>query len=333
MSLKSEKTEKPEKPKEKKIKNLVLSGGSSKGFSYIGVVKALEEFNLLKDIEEIATASVGSFFGFLLLLGFNSTEMTQVLLNINLDLLHNINSDSIINLVNSFGLDSGFNIETILELILESKFPGRPGRSITFLDLWKYKPIKLTVMGSKLYAGHMEDIQYNYLTTPEMSVIRAVRVSISIPPVFRPLEDHDHHLLDGGIVNNYPIDLFKDQLDVTLGILCLTKPRKRKCENIYEVYKSIIGYLTSKSCREKKEIYRDNTIVVESELSAFEIFNIGDQVKIGLVNLGYQLAHQFLTFKDYQLKEEFTKQDSSGLNITELLRCIKIRLQKDTKKN
>jgi len=290
-----------QKPGPKPIKNLILSGGSSKGFSYIGVLKALEENNLIGQIETIATASIGSLFGLLIVLGYTSSEMAHILLHIDLDLLHSINGESIINLVNDFGLDNGFNVETILSIMLEAKIPNKPGNLITFQDLWNYKKIKLIVMGSKLFAGHMEGVEYNHLNHPNMPVVKAVRISVSIPPVFKPLEGIDHHLMDGGIVNNYPIDLFKDQLDQTLGVLCLTRPNKRKCENIYEVYRSIIGYLTSKSSREKREIYKDHTIVVESNLSVFEIFNLNSDVKMSLVNLGYQLARQFLSLKGMTL--------------------------------
>lgn len=301
MSKTEESHQQHDKPIKKPIKNLVLSGGSSKGFSYIGVIKALEENNLISEIETIATASIGSFFGLLIVLGFTSTEMSHILLDIDLDLLHNINSDSIINLVNNFGLDSGFNIETILCIMLEAKIPNKQGNLITFLDLWNFNKIKLIVMGSKLFAGHMEGITYDYINYPDMPVIKAIRISVSIPPVFKPLEGIDHHLMDGGIVNNYPIDLFIDQLDQTIGILCLTKYTRRKCENIYEVYRSIIGYLTSKSCHEKKEIYKDNTIVVESDLTSFEIFNLSTYTKNSLVNLGYQLSRQFLSLKGMTL--------------------------------
>ena len=59
------------------IKNLVFSGGGAKGFAYIGVLKALEEFKLTKNIKKIIGVSIGSMFGTLLSLGFNSKELLK----------------------------------------------------------------------------------------------------------------------------------------------------------------------------------------------------------------------------------------------------------------
>ena len=50
------------KKPEKVLKNLVLSGGSTKGFSYIGVIKCLDEFSLLDNLEEIVGTSIGALF-------------------------------------------------------------------------------------------------------------------------------------------------------------------------------------------------------------------------------------------------------------------------------
>jgi NTE family protein len=315
----------PENPK--KLKNLVLSGGSSKGLSYVGVIKALEENDLITDIEEIACASIGSIFGLFIILGFSSSDLLNLLLKIDLNLVTNINSDSIINLVNDFGLDNGHSVETMLSLMIENYIPYKKGCLVTFQDLWQYKNIKFNIVGSKLYDGYMEEITYNHIKTPNIEVVKAIRISISIPPVFKPLEGLDHHLMDGGIVNNYPINFYKNQLNDTLGILCLTKPSKNKCANIYEVYSSIINYLAAKSSWDQRDLYCDNTITIECNIPLFKVLDVTHETKLYLINLGYQLTKQFIDIKNYGHKVE-NHIPKTNPNLDKLLNKILLHLNR-----
>jgi predicted acylesterase/phospholipase RssA len=80
--------------KEKIIKNLAFSGGSSKGFSYIGVIKALEEYGIVDTLEDITGSSIGALFAFLIVLKFHSSDLINIFIEMDLNWLHNINSDS-----------------------------------------------------------------------------------------------------------------------------------------------------------------------------------------------------------------------------------------------
>jgi predicted acylesterase/phospholipase RssA len=220
-----------EQIKEKTIKNLVFSGGSSKGFSYLGVLKALDEFNILDNIEELAGTSIGALFCCYIVLKYHPDDLIKIFMELDLNWLHNINSDSILNLLNKYGLDNGENVIKFLELIISFKFPNKSPSSITFIDLWNYNPIKITLTGCRVYQDFIDLELYNHILTPSMSIIKALRISMSIPPLFTPLDEDKYHLMDGGIINNYPIDLFKDQKDTTLGILAYETLENKKCNN------------------------------------------------------------------------------------------------------
>ncbi len=153
---------------EKSIKYLVLSGGSSKGFSYIGCIKALEEFGLINNLEEIAGTSIGAFFGLMIILKLKSNDLISIFNYLDLNLLHNINSDSILNFINKYGLDTGVNTEKFLGLFLELRFPNKNPFDITFKDLWEFNPVKLSVIGTKIYKGNVESDIYNYVITPKI---------------------------------------------------------------------------------------------------------------------------------------------------------------------
>jgi NTE family protein len=296
------------------IKNLVLSGGSSKGFSYVGVIKALEEFRIINTLEEITGASIGCIFGLFIILKFNSDDLINIFIKMNLNWLHNINSDSILHLINKYGLDNGSNAEKFIASFIEVRFPNKTPFEISFIDLWNYNPIKFNLIGTKVYTGILETEIYNHVLTPNMSVIKALRITFSIPPLFSPIDGDSCHLVDGGITNNYPIDLYDNNeniLENTLGILCMEKIKKEKCQNVVDIYKSIVGHLVAKDTLKKKEKYSDQTVIIEVNLELYQIFNLTTEDKINVINLGYQLTKQFLLLKkfnpsDTTIKETFS---------------------------
>ncbi len=289
--------------KEKVIKNLAFSGGSSKGFSYIGVIKALEEYGIIDTVEDITGSSIGALFAFLIILKFHSSDLINIFIEMDLNWLHNINSDSVLILINKYGLDNGYNVEKFIAHFLEVRFPNKNPFEITFLDLWNFNPIKLSITGTRIYNNIIEQELFNHILTPTMSIIKALRITMAIPPLFTPIDNETCHLADGGIYNNYPIDVYANNMENTIGILCIEKISKEKCKNITDIYKSIIGYLIARETLEKKTKYFDNSIVLEVELPLYQIFNLTTEDKTNIINLGYQLTKQYLNIKEFKIKE------------------------------
>jgi predicted acylesterase/phospholipase RssA len=247
-------------------------------------------------------------------------------MKMNLNWLHNLNSDSILHLINKYGLDNGSNAEKFIAAFIEVRFPLKNPYDITFMDLWTYNHIKFSLIGTKVYSGAIDSETYNHILTPNMSVIKALRITFAIPPLFSPIDSDICHLVDGGITNNYPIDLYdndenpfndvnnvnnvnnvndsgQNRLENTLGILCQEKKTKDKCKNVVDIYKSIVGHLVAKDTLKKKEKYANQTVIIEVNLELYQIFNLSIEDKINVINLGYQLTKQFLIIKEYQPKD------------------------------
>ena len=60
------------------IKNLIFSGGSIRVLSYIGCLKALEEYKIIDNIETFTGTSSGGIFSLLLNLGYTFKEMEEL---------------------------------------------------------------------------------------------------------------------------------------------------------------------------------------------------------------------------------------------------------------
>ena len=67
------------------IKNIVLSGGQIKGISYIGILRALEDLDLLNNIENILGVSSGAIMSFAIALGLSSKQIEKILDVLTLD--------------------------------------------------------------------------------------------------------------------------------------------------------------------------------------------------------------------------------------------------------
>ena len=99
-------------------KILIFGGGGVKGIAYVGVLRALEENLLLKNINTFVGSSVGVFLIGMYLIGYNSYNMEDFLLNFDIGKLKSIN---IFNLIENYGLDSGDKLQYVLRRLISAK--------------------------------------------------------------------------------------------------------------------------------------------------------------------------------------------------------------------
>lgn len=276
-----------------KIDTLVLSGGGIKGIAYIGVFRKLREMDI--KIKEICCVSVGSIMGLLYMLGYKNEELLEEIKTRNFDNLKDI---KIGNFINRYGIDTGKNIVRWIEELLERKGYSK---DVTFIDLYKILGVKYRVLATNL--NKYESTIFDYMTTPVMKITRAIRMSISIPFVFTVQRYMGDIHIDGAIVNNYPIELYKDRLDSVLGMNVITMAEKRDGKGVNQLIEDISGYIYNvMTCflifksKTLLEEYKKRTlsVCIEDIMSAMN-FDIENDMKEKLVNCGYKCACEFFT--------------------------------------
>ena len=114
------------------LKNLVLGGCQLKGLAYIGVIKYLEELDLIKDIVNVCGVSSGSIFALALCLGFTSYELEQISMRLSIDDLKSQENKNVFKLFENYGFDDGSQFLKLFKIILEKK-TGNP--ECTFKEL------------------------------------------------------------------------------------------------------------------------------------------------------------------------------------------------------
>lgn len=199
---------------------LVLSGGGAKGFSYVGLLKVLEEVNM--PIDFIGGSSIGAIVGALYSSGYSPETIEELIREKDWDALINdklerkyisyeekLFSDKYI-----FAIpieESGISLNALtgsfnIDLMLNDLFS--PVAHITdFNEL----PIPFLCIGTDLITGEAVILDSG-------NVARAVRASMAIPGYFPPIKYQDRYLIDGGVVNNYPAEQVKEMgMDIVIG--------------------------------------------------------------------------------------------------------------------
>lgn len=201
---------------------LVLSGGGARGFAHIGVLKVLEEAGIQPDF--IGGSSMGSIIGGLYSIGYDAQMLRELVAKLN---WNELLTDKIFRrnfsieekgedgrYILSFpvrrtridlpaGLRSGQNVTNML-----SKLASPAYRFKTFSEY----PIPFFCMAADIELGQQVILDSGYL--PD-----AMRASMSIPTLFTPFELHKRLLVDGGLLNNYPVDIMKERgADIIIGV-------------------------------------------------------------------------------------------------------------------
>jgi NTE family protein len=265
------------------MKNLVFEGGGIVGLAYIGAIESLENHNLNHGFNKFAGTSIGSIFALLVSLGYSSLEMKSLLKDIDLNKLKDesigILSDAT-RLVTKFGWYKGNALEKFISNIVTSKGLSS---DITFTDLYFITKKTLNVVAYNL--DKKETMIFNYVNTPNVSVVQAVKSSSSIPVLFTPTVIDGQRYVDGFLADNYPISVF-DEYDEKETIGFMLKSGNQN--NFIGVGKTILESMVLKEDAHtiKKENEKKAVIIHPPEDINMTDFDLSDNVQDRLIESG-----------------------------------------------
>jgi NTE family protein len=262
------------------IDTLVLSGGGVKGLYYIGILKKLEDLNILKNINKFAGTSIGAFFAALISINFSSKDLIDFILLFNLSKIKKIKTS---NFFSFFGIDDGNNLEIILENMFETKGHNK---NSTFKELYEKTKKELIISG--VCINEKKCHYFSYKNTPNMSVIKAIRISTSIPIYFTPVLYDSKLWVDGAIIDNYPIHLFKHRLNKTLGIYLNENRENCNINNLEEYFMCIIESLLEGLANKSISGYENNTVIINSENINLINTDLSQEQIFEFINIGYE---------------------------------------------
>jgi NTE family protein len=191
---------------------LVLSGGGARGFAHIGVLRVLEELRVPVDV--VTGTSMGSIIGGLYAAGYTSRQLEEVVQTTDWDSIFNKRapraeldwrrkeddyknlSDFELGIVDGgLTLPRGLAGTQRLEFFLRSLAgPSKRVRNLANL------PVPFAAIATDLETGK------RVLLQKDVSLSTAMRASMSVPGAFPPVDVHGRLLVDGGVVDNLPVD-------------------------------------------------------------------------------------------------------------------------------
>jgi predicted acylesterase/phospholipase RssA len=271
---------------QKKFTTLCFSGGGIKGLSFIGALEKLIEKKIINmfEIRKFVGTSAGSILAFLLTLGWEIEEIKEFVYNFNFRKLNGeINS---IVFFEEYGIQDGDRLKLLFIKFLDSKLNVK---DINFKDLYEKTKKKLIIIGTNLSKGKEE--VFNYRTTPDFSVITALRISVSVPIIFSPIKIGNEYYIDGGIKNNFPISHCSKK--TTIGFY-VKNGCNNKIDSIKTFITSVLSVATDTISEKNIKKYVKNIVQIRNTEFNFIKFDYDLDFKKKLIILGNDSADDFI---------------------------------------
>ena len=246
---------------------LVLSGGGAKGLTHIGIIRALEENNI--PIDYITGTSMGAIVGSLYAMGYSPDDMEVLLKSEEFKRWYSGEVEE------EYMYYFKKNQPTPEFLNIRLSFRDSLNIKPQFLPSSVVNPIQMNLVFLDLYARATAACggDFNKLFVPFRCVASdvynkkqlimnrgdlgdAVRASMSFPFMFKPIEIDSVLAYDGGIYNNFPTDVMRDDFhpDVIIGSVVATNPTKPKENDLMSQIENMVMQKTDYSVPESEGI-------------------------------------------------------------------------------
>ncbi|MFK7608640.1 MULTISPECIES: patatin-like phospholipase family protein [unclassified Pseudomonas] len=273
---------------------LVLSGGAARGLAHVGVLKALEEQGIR--VDAIAGTSMGAVIGGLYASGYKIDELEKLALDIDWqealsddppreDIPFRRKQDDRDFLVRqklsfrddgSLGLPLGVIQGQNLSLLLESLL----AHSSDIRDFDKL-PIPFRAVATDIVNGDKVVFRKGHLP-------QVIRASMSIPAVFAPVEINGQLLVDGGMVDNIPVDVAREMgVDrvIVVDIGTPLRPRKQ-LTTVFDILNQSTTLMTRSNSEVQLASLTPDDILIQPALSSIGATDFGRSQDI--ISAGYR---------------------------------------------
>ena len=237
---------------------IALSGGGIRGIAHAGVLKALEDNNIKIDI--IGGTSAGSLIASLYAMGYSPYYIYILFKRYSKELVE-INSSLVMSGLGNFitkkkntlkGLKTGQSIENIYNKIASKKGINNVSQIemplvIPTVDI---KNCKEYIITNKIPENVKDTKQY----ITNITVGKAVRASSSFPAVFIPCDFEDRAFMDGGALDNVPVNEVRKQGADKVIAVKFDADTITKDSNIMDIVMKTIDIMGSKISEESLEM-------------------------------------------------------------------------------
>ncbi|HLT32575.1 MAG TPA: patatin-like phospholipase family protein, partial [Aquaticitalea sp.] len=244
---------------------LVLSGGGIRGMAHIGVIRALEEQKIIPT--HIAGSSVGAIVGALYAYGYNWQQMLDF-------------------------------FKAIQIFDIKKYAINKPGFIDTekFYDVFKlyFKEDGFSVLKKKLKVTATNVLTGESAVFDSGELIKPILASAAFPGVFAPVNINGSYYVDGGILNNFPVELLRNSCDMIIGVYVngFSPIEMAELKHSHQVVERVFKFKTARE--DIKKFKACDVIINLQQLNKYGTFDkkyLYDIYKIGYDEANKQLLN------------------------------------------
>ncbi len=248
---------------------LVLSGGGTRCIAQLGIIKALQDFDIA--ISAFSGTSGGAVVSAFLSIGYTPEKITTIIRDSKLFDIKNF----------LFGKAGLFNM-TLFEKVILEHFPVNSFEALP-------KPVYATA--TDILNGVPVYFSSGTLST-------AIIASSCIPVVFEPIAYEDKMLVDGGVVNNFPIEPLIGKCDKIIGIYANAVSTNKKDLHLKDMLDRSLHFMMRHSITPK--ISQCDLYLEPPAMTHFSMFDFNRSEEIFKYGYDYAISQseRILAFKN-----------------------------------
>jgi len=272
---------------------LVLSGGGAKGLAHIGVLKTLDSLNI--KVDYIAGTSMGAVVGGLYASGYSAKQLDSIFSKLDVNALlqdytpresksfYEKRNDEIYALTLPFsnfklGLPSGLS-----KGLYNFNLISRLTKHVSHIREFNQLPIPFLCIATDLETGNQVVLEKGILA-------EAIIASGALPTLYNPIEINGRLLIDGGVVNNYPVEeLTSRGITVIIGVDVQEGLKNRtQLNDVTAVLSQINNFSMIEKMEEKKRL---TTIYINPEVKGYSVVSFEKGIEI--IQKGNDKANEY----------------------------------------
>ena len=277
---------------------LVLSGGGARGAAHAGVIKVLEELRI--PVDYVAGTSMGAIVGGLYASGMTADEIVRVIESADWAKLLTDRPPRAKRSFRRKSDDNGFLVDFDIGfdesgLIFPEGFIQGQNLEIALkrltlpvitVDSFDDLPIPFRAVATDIVTGDAVVLDSGDLAD-------AMRASMSAPGIFKPVRHNGRILVDGGVVNNLPVQVVREMGADVLIVVDVGFPPlpEERLKSALAVSRQMLTILISARARDQAALLTPNDILISPDLGDFGVQDFQKMVKA--LRLGEHKAREF----------------------------------------
>ncbi|POY36161.1 patatin [Solitalea longa] len=276
---------------------LVLSGGGAKGLAHIGLLKALEENNI--PIDYVAGTSMGGIVAAMYAAGYSPSQIEYVATSPDFQNWVNGRLKSDYKLFyqnkpdNPSFITARIAVDTAFQVKLQANLINDVPLNFALLELLSQASASAKYDFDSLFVPFrcvVSDIlSQEPIILKKGNLTDAVRGTMSVPFVYRPIKIDNKYVFDGGVYNNFPVNVVKEDFnpDVLIGCNVSSKVYNDYPKEIDERLMSRFAVFLFLSKSDSTQLGQ-NGVYIQPDLKEFSVTNF--EPVAALIQRGYEAA-------------------------------------------